>query len=98
MFCKSHSDKQTGTSFYDAAGSMIDSDALKNNVTLNPYGSPDWQHWQDRTGTWFLARAKKRHQNTQRLLSLALQFRADAVSEVSSYSPEHAFAAGQVWS
>lgn len=88
----------TLTLFHDAAGPMIDHDALKNNVTLTAYGSPDCQHWQDRTGTWFLGRAKKRHQNTRRLLSLALQFGADAVSEVSSYSLEHAFAAGQVWS
>lgn len=44
MLCKSHSDKQTGTFFHDAAGSMIDFDALKNNVTLNSYGSLDWQH------------------------------------------------------
>lgn len=38
------------------------------------------------------------HQNMQGLLSLALRFRAYAVSEVSSYSPGHAFAAGWVWS
>lgn len=43
---------------------------------------------------------KNATKNMWRLLSLALRFSADAVSEVSPYSPEHAFAAGVglVWS
>lgn len=79
---------------HDAAGFMT----LKVNVTLTLMF--DWTARIDRewTGTWFSLHARKRHQNTRRLLSLALQFRADAVSEVSFYNLEHAFAAGQVWS
>lgn len=42
--------------------------------------------------------ARKCHQYTKSFLSLALRFRTDAVSGVSSYSLEHAFAAGQFWS
>lgn len=63
----------------------------QKNTQCHP-GSLEWEDGYMNFG------ARKHHQNMQRLLSLALQFRADAVSEVSSYSPEHAFAAGQVWS